>query len=940
MRKILLLLIAIHPLLLFAQQPAKPVYGRLTGQVADTVHHTFLALTSVAVYSKKDTILLGYMLADREGRFSIPNIPKSTPLQVVTSYSGYRQQSWPVFIPATDSLVNMGILHLQRSATDTLPEVIIESLIPMRMNGDTLEFNADAFKLAPNAVAEDLLRRLPGITVWADGLITVFGRPVQNVLVDGKPFFGGITKIATQNLDKMAIDKIQVYNRAKDPMLPNQDSIMELNIKLKKDRNFGYFGKLSAGKGNGNQYEAAATANLFNSKTQIGIAGAANNVNKLATSINNLIEAATYKNNSANNSYKPDMVIQGVREPFNAGLILQHDFSKNPKVMNRLNSSFFSLSDNMLNLTAVNSITQLGNDSSLIKNQASTQRNINTAQTFNASYNFANPSKQYMLAIMPSWENKTLHSSSTNKEATYNQQGVLHTINEQANNQTDNSNTYKLGLVYNQSINTRKTGTKLNRYSINYAVKAGDNHAKWDRTTRYTSFLFPDENLNIGRNYITTGNSFKNTIETELAGRLVWNKKTQTGTDITWQNKLTLNREKEHNLVSDFNNATEQYNKNNYLSNHQLSRELDHITGLSFLTIFYKNPGSIANKYFSLHVTPQVQFFSQKNRSYVHSFQHINQQYTRFIPKLLLAYTNKLLGNKEDVYGIDINRQAIFPSIQQQVGLIDSTQIFYLVMPNKHLNPANKYNAILSWSRTYAKRNMTKYGISLHVEQTHHAFADSSINYADGRTEVYTINKGEQKSIQLQGEVMRAIKFKRSELQLKILPSLRMDEKPSFFNNQSNTIKRTTAGGNMTVHYTRGTHLSMYLSQSINFSNAKQQAFPTRPVKYATTITNLSASLNITAKWNINSDIDYRYNRMSRLSDISIALLNASTSYRFLKGNNIEVKLAALDILKQNKSIRNTLQNNVLSNTTQNVMQQYFMLTVSYYPRQFGKNKK
>ncbi|MFD2144812.1 hypothetical protein [Mucilaginibacter antarcticus] len=85
----------------------------------------------------------------------------------------------------------------------TLNEVVITAdVAPMQMRGDTLEFNAAAFKLDTNAVAEDLLRALPGVTVWADGIITVNGKKINELLVMGKSFFGGDNKIALQNIPK------------------------------------------------------------------------------------------------------------------------------------------------------------------------------------------------------------------------------------------------------------------------------------------------------------------------------------------------------------------------------------------------------------------------------------------------------------------------------------------------------------------------------------------------------------------------------------------------------------------------------------------------------------------------------------------------------------------------------------------------------------------
>jgi hypothetical protein len=97
-----------------------------------------------------------------------------------------------------------------------------------------LEFNAKAFKLNRNAVVEDLMRKLSGITMWGDGVITVNGKKVSHVFVDGKIFFGGDARIATQNLPKDAVDKIKVYNDKAEQKSP-LDTILDVNIKLKKE---------------------------------------------------------------------------------------------------------------------------------------------------------------------------------------------------------------------------------------------------------------------------------------------------------------------------------------------------------------------------------------------------------------------------------------------------------------------------------------------------------------------------------------------------------------------------------------------------------------------------------------------------------------------------------------------------------------------------------
>jgi len=190
------------------------------------------------------------------------------PLKIVASFVGYKSYQKIFFIPSSKKESDLGHLSLIVDTGELLAAVITIAPPPVRMKGDTLEFNADAFKLDPNAQTEDLLRVLPGVVVWADGTITVNGREVTAVLVNGKPFFGGDARVATQNIPKNIVDKIQVYQKEKDRQRP-ADSTTEINIKLKKGKEYGYFGKFSGGYGTGGHYESDGSLNFFNDRFNI-----------------------------------------------------------------------------------------------------------------------------------------------------------------------------------------------------------------------------------------------------------------------------------------------------------------------------------------------------------------------------------------------------------------------------------------------------------------------------------------------------------------------------------------------------------------------------------------------------------------------------------------------------------------------------------------------
>jgi hypothetical protein len=117
---------------------------------------------------------------------------------------------------------------------------------PVTINNDTVEFNTENFKTQPNAVVEDLLKKLPGVTVDNDGTVRVNGQRINRVLVNGKEFFTGDPKIATKNLDADAVDKVQVFDKKSDRAeftgVDDGQSEKAINLKLKKDRNKSLFG--------------------------------------------------------------------------------------------------------------------------------------------------------------------------------------------------------------------------------------------------------------------------------------------------------------------------------------------------------------------------------------------------------------------------------------------------------------------------------------------------------------------------------------------------------------------------------------------------------------------------------------------------------------------------------------------------------------------------
>lgn len=246
-------------------------------------------MATVQVRRAADSALVTYRLANERGDFKIPGLPLNVPLRLTVTYTGYMPLRKVFTIHADKTTLDLGKLDME-TTTKQLDEVVVRSEVPpIVMRNDTMEFNADAFKTLPDAVLQDLLKKLPGVSFNAKGELMANGKKVNKILVDGKVFFGDDPSIALQNLPTNVIDKVQVTDDKEQKEQLHGEHEEELgkviNIKLKKSIKKGAFGKVYAGGGTDSRYEAGGIINSFRDTLQISALGFANNVNEAGFSV-------------------------------------------------------------------------------------------------------------------------------------------------------------------------------------------------------------------------------------------------------------------------------------------------------------------------------------------------------------------------------------------------------------------------------------------------------------------------------------------------------------------------------------------------------------------------------------------------------------------------------------------------------------------------------
>ncbi len=237
-----------------------------------------------------DTLLTSFGTTDAKGEFLMEKVPAGEYILRV-SFLGFERPDQAITITASDQFLGLGELTMYPAGFLLSGVEVTADRIPIRMKGDTMLYDAGAFAVGENAKVEDLLRRLPGMSIDANGQLTWRGKPVQEIMINGKPFFAGNASLVTQNLDAKAIKNVEVFDQKSDAEeitgVEDGEENTTVNLEMKDEFKAKVFGELYAGGGVASsdeadpRYDAGGKLFRISDVTQIGILGTINNVNRV-----------------------------------------------------------------------------------------------------------------------------------------------------------------------------------------------------------------------------------------------------------------------------------------------------------------------------------------------------------------------------------------------------------------------------------------------------------------------------------------------------------------------------------------------------------------------------------------------------------------------------------------------------------------------------------
>jgi hypothetical protein len=886
--------------------------GILKGKLVDSVAKQALSLATITVFKAKDTTIVTYRLSDGDGNFKVTALPLNTDLRVVITSSGYKVFRRVFNLTTTDQQLDLGKIFIQTDTTDLDEVLVFAERPPVSIKKDTIEFNAAAFKTLPEAVVEDLLKKLPGVEIDPDGSMKINGRVANKILVDSKEFFGSDPKIATKNLPANLIDKVQVTDDKeqleRNPDIPKAELGVVINLKLKRAIKKSVFGKVYGGIAPANRnYETGAIVNSFRDTFQVSILAHSNNINRTGFSYGDLNQLGGFNRsgfgNDGGNVFGGSG--SGLQRSGSAGININHD----PSDKIKLNFQYF-----------------YGRVNSDNEGKSRTQQFINDTvlQTKSNSKSISN-SADHRFSLRFAWKIDSM--SSLEYRPTY----VLRT--------TSNEQTYS-------SVSSSNYVPKINESENEVNVKGKDRSYSHDlsyrrRFEKKGRNLFITNTLNVGENDNDQFNHSDNIFYTnQQAAPKLLNQLRQRDAD-NFRNTIFVSFNEQ---LSKKLSLTLYNNFYNFRDNSQLTI-FDRDT-LSGKYIFfndslsyglqrngYRNTTTInLNRQFKkFSINPGAQFvFLNTNNTFTKNVS-IEQHYFYVLPSLNIAYNGFNVGYRENVTE---------PSGYDLRPVVDNTNPLYQVYGNPDLKPT-KSHMINAGYYKYLNKKLINFNANSNLSIEENTIIRSRSVDDKGVQTTRPVNINGVWRFSSNMGVSKQYKFQKNVL-LSLRSSFNYGISRSFIlvNNNKSAVRNVNI--NPSLNLTFNWKDKFELTQRYTYSWRKNQ-YDNNSFRSVKTWSHSAFSqiiIRAPKNWIWESSIDYRYNpQVSPGFSKNIITWNAGINYLFLKDHRAQFKLSVNDLLKQNTNAYRWVGENYISDSESNALTRYFMLTFTYNIRDFRSGK-
>ena len=907
----------------------------ISGKVKDSKTGEPLPSATVCLFKKSSPNDKKYRSTDLDGNYSFDKISLGNYIIQVT-YVGYKSEE-------EDIKVNREKRYSINILMDEDSQIIGEVFVQGRatraeQKGDSLLYNAEAFKVMKGSSAEDLLSKMPGIVVQG-GTIEAQGESVRKILVDGKEFFEGDVNLALKNLPSDIIASIEVFDKKSEQAeftgFDDGSEIKTINIVTKGGYREGVFGEIYGGYGTEDRYKAGGNVNVFKDDLRLSFLGMSNNVNNQNFSQEDLAGVMSSSSGGGKRGGKGGggkggkggggkgggssasnfMVgsLGGITKSNGAGFNYVDQWNDKMKFTG---SYFFNQStNNTIKDTEREFFESALPGMTYSEYTESQMKNYNHRVNMKYDYQI-NESNALQIRPSLSFQNNDSYNfmQGANKS-----EGEL--TNDVQNNTNNDSRAYNIGTEINYRYKFPTEGRTLSlMLSGNVSNTNGDSYTDYINKT----FGKKEEIEEYGQYKKTLNKQYSYKGSLNYTERLFENMQLQATYKVSYSNS-----DSDRKVYKSSSNVTDLYDQlDESLSNVYSS---DYITQAGGLGLRYRK-----NK-LSVMLGGDFQWSKlQGNQTYPLS-DNLKHNYFSVLPSMVMRYSL----NSGNSFQLRYRSSSSAPSISDLQNVVDNSNPLYLSTGNPDLDQQISHTLNLRYLLT-TKSGHTFIAM-LGGTMKQNFIADSTyiakenenitptIELVKGAQFTKPVNMNGYYSVQSMLTYGFPIDFIRSNLNFSV--SANYSKAPTIFDGKEsktselNLIPKVIIGSNVSEN------LDFTLSYSAGINNVYNSLDSYTSDNYINHTAQAKFGWTFWKGFTLSSNCSYIGYTGLESGNNQYVLLNASNGKRFLKNNVAEIKLEAFDLLKQNQAFSRNVGSNYYEYVTSNVLQPYFMLSFSYMIR-------
>lgn len=925
MKKILLILLSGFIWLTTSAQKN----GNIKGVVFDTIAKQPVSAATITVLQSKDSSLVTFTMTNSRGEFSLTNVPYGDFRLLVTHVNYHNVNK---YFSINDANKSIDLPNIEVSDKNKVLEevVVMAEAPPVTLIGDTVQYNAGSFKTKPNAVVEDLLKRMPGIQVEKDGTVKAQGQEVKRVLVDGKEFFGTDPKIATKNLPADAVDKVQVYDRQSDMAqltgFDDGQSEKTINLKLKKDKKKGVFGKVNAGGGTEGRYQGRFNVNSFKGARQMSVIGMGNNTNAEGFSFMDMLSFTGGMNqlggggggmniNISSSDPMANMMGGGNNNSINTSWAGGANYNNIIGSKMEVQSNYFY---NRYNPVTEQKLSRqyILPDSTYFYNQNSRTDNLSNSHRFNLTYDYLIDSLN-SIKFTPtlSLQNSNNHSLS-----------AYETLSEQllrSNRGVSDNRSISDGYNFNGTLLYRKKFKKRGR-TLSLSVGTTLSNSDGDGELASVNQFYNKQGILVKTDSINQQSDFENEVRAYNT-RAVYTEPLFKRSLLEFSVSKNESRSVSDKITYDYNQGSGKHD----IINPLLTNNYQNVYGTNTAGIRMRTQKKKYN--YSFGLTWQNANLEGTIKSGIKD-SVITKSFYNILPNARFQYNFTRFKNLQLDYRASTNQ----PTLTQLQPIPDISNPLNIKLGNPSLKQEFTHRINANYTGMNPFRNKSFFWFSSY-SFTNNRIVNFDVIDSFGRKVTTPVNVDGVFNLNNDISVGWPLRFIKATMNFNT--GVGYSKTIQFINTNRNNIYNVSFDPSVEVSKSFKDKFDLTLRGGVTYNKAKYSLESSLNNNYLTQDYSIDAGWQLPKNFYLSSDFTYTISsKRSQGYNAKVPLWNASFSKLFLKYNRGEMKISVHDLLNENQAIVRTTNSNYIEDQSNRILKRFYLLSFTYSLNKMSAN--